>query len=188
MNKKILAIMMLFIMILSMAACSSKKDSNTTTSEADSTATPSPTQAAEADPTLYNANTIAEKIGLDLSKYPAKTADFGTVKTSKVKGANDYSDCTFYVFASEADAMTAFEYVKTKLVTEESKEETSNTVIGQSPDAYGILDINFYYVTKNIIITRNDYISDPGVANAVQSEKSKNDSVKRHEEIMSTWP
>jgi len=187
MNKKILAIMMLFVMILSLAACSSKKDTTPTASEADSTATPSPTQAAEADPTLYNANTIAEKIGLDLTKNPAKTEDFGTVKTSKVKGANDYSDCIFYIFASEADATTAFEYVKTNLVTQENREETSNTIIGPSPDSYGILDINFYYITKNMIIVRNDFMSDPGVPGAVQSEKSKNDGVKRHEEIMNTW-
>ena len=98
-----------------------------------------------------------------------------------------WNGLNFYLFDDYTKTNKAFEYIKTNLLVPNTFTETENTLYGQDKEANGIVIKKFYYKVGNMIIESTDFIGDPGILDATESDFKKEEIEKRHKEITDFW-
>jgi hypothetical protein len=99
----------------------------------------------------------------------------------------DWKDTTFYVFDSNELARKAYDYIKTDLLVADTIVEQNDSLYGQDKTAVDIVIKKFYYLVNNLIICTTDFIGDPGVADATESEFKLEEINSKHADIMKFW-
>lgn len=93
----------------------------------------------------------------------------------------------FYVFDDYAKTNKAYDYIKSNLMVPNTVTMTSNTMYGQDNESTGIVIKKFYYIVGNMIIESTDFIGDPGILDATESDFKLEEINARHKEITDYW-
>ena len=96
-----------------------------------------------------------------------------------------WTGLTFYVFDDYAKTDKAYDYIKSNLMVPNTVTITSNTMYGQDNEATGIVIKKFYYIVGNMIIESTDFIGDPGILDATESDFKLEEINARHKESYS---
>lgn len=100
---------------------------------------------------------------------------------------DEWKGLIIYLFDDVDKAKFAFNYVESSMVKALFLEKTDNEINGYDNTAENISIKKYYYRVNNIIIEKTDFIGDPGIVDAVESDYSKEENAKIHQKIKEFW-
>ena len=185
MKNKVVAVLALVLVLATTAGCRAKTDDSSTVSADSATPTESVTeiQTPAIDPNAMTVESVMTKGCMSVSQVEVK-ANFDGIEATEIMGTGSWKDLTFYIFDDVDSANTAFEYIKSNVL--QDVDATENTAVGQRAEAVGLPYIQFYYVTGNMVIARDDFIGDPG-SDKGPSDNQTTLNQQAHDNIVNFW-
>lgn len=188
MKNKVLAVLALVAVLAMTAGCGKDNAASVSTDVATPTESVAEETVAEAtpvpiDPNAMTIDTLMRKGNMSVGQHQSPEK-FGDIEATVADGKSTWEGLTFYIFESPEKATEAFTYIEENVLQDTNR--VDNTIIGQRAEAVGLPYIQFYYVTGNMIISRDDFIGDPG-SDKGPSDKLISDNQAVHDNIVNFW-